>query len=174
MLYRGFSYRKDGKSKDGIKQYWRCILRDGCKGRAHTTGLDDKLLVVFTNEQHEHLPSEELTTKSTMKARLCEMARADPLKSLKQVNKDFITEELPREAAEDVLLPTFTGCKSQMHRSRQEDLPRLLQSAAEVQLAGEYAQTSTGDNFVLQLTDQRLIVATDENLRVMAKCETLY
>ena len=68
LLYRGFSYRKDGKSKDGIKQYWRCIQRDGCNGRAHTTGLDDTLLVVFTNEQHEHLPSEELATKSTMKA----------------------------------------------------------------------------------------------------------
>ena len=101
------------------------------------------------------------------------MARADPLKSLKQVYKDFITEELPPEAAEDVLLPTFTGCKSQMHRTRQEDLPKLPQSAAEVQLAGEYAQTSTGDNFVLQQTDQPVILATDENLRVMAKCETL-
>ena len=62
------------------KQHWRCV-QAGCPGRLHSTGEGEELKVIHFRE-HNHMPDEEKVASIRVKAKLCDMARAEPLKSL--------------------------------------------------------------------------------------------
>ena len=172
LVYKGYTHRKDGTS--GGKQYWRCTQRTTCKGRVHTTGEGDNVTVVMYKDHDTHMPDEEKAVKVTVKSKLCEMAKEDPIRPLKQLYKDFITSENLPDDADDVLIPSFTGCRTQMHRSRHENFPVLPTSREEVKLEGEWATTSTGQRFLLHQDADMVILATDENLQLLADSEILF
>ena len=55
LVFNKFRYKKDRVVND--KQYWRCNLGNGCRGRVHTTGEGNSMQVVHQVE-HNHLPDE--------------------------------------------------------------------------------------------------------------------
>ena len=82
------------------------------------------------------MPEEEKFTSIREKAKLCDMARAEPLKSLQQIYCDLTTgEDMPEEAAE-LLIPDFTTCRIQMYNARREKIPQLPTTRGAVSLQG--------------------------------------
>ena len=131
LVYKGYTHRKDGKS--GGKQYWRCTQCTACKGRVHTTGEGYNVTVVMYKDHDTHMLDEEKAVIVTVKSKLCEMAKEDPIHPLKRLCKVFITsEDLPDD--DDVLIPSFSGCSTRMHRSRHENFPVMPTSREEVKL----------------------------------------
>ena len=141
-------------------------------GRLHSTGDGEELKVIHFRE-HNHMPDEEKVTSIRVKAKLCDLARAEPLKSLQQLYCDLTTgEDMPEEAAE-ILIPDFTGCRTQMYNARRKKFPQLPTTREAVSLQGEWIQTSRGDNFLLHSDSTKLIFTTQTNLKILTNSTTL-
>ena len=81
------------------------------------------------------------------------------------------TDETPES---DVLMPIFQGCSTQMHRSRHENFPTLPKTREEVQLEGEWAETTAGQPFVIYQGEDMVVLSTDDNLRLLAKSQIIF
>ena len=71
------------------------------------------------------MPDEEKVTSIRVMAKLCDMGRAEPLKSLKQIYCGLTTGEDMSIKAAEVLIPDFTGCRTQKNNARREKFPQL-------------------------------------------------
>jgi hypothetical protein len=66
-------------------------------------------------------------------------------------------------------IPTFQSCKSRLYRNRSRTIPKLPTTPEDINLQGNWTQTSAGDRFLLcDDTDDQgnriLVFATDANL----------
>ncbi|CAG2244517.1 unnamed protein product [Mytilus edulis] len=112
--------RKQGR--DGELVYWKCTEMD-CPGTVNTT---DNLVTRFPKD-HNHPPSHADIKAKPFLSHLSEKARTclDPLPTL------------------------YYPCKSSLYRQRNSELPRQPLTRQDIDLQGEWRETSTGQNFVL-------------------------
>ena len=170
-LYRNYRHKKDRSFKN--KQYWRCVNKS-CPARLHTSN-DCEANVpadVLHFTDHDHMPDEEDVVATKIKADVCNLAKNELLQPLSSIFKDYVTRNnVPRN---DVILPAFQSCSSQMHRARRTQMPPVLTTIAEIDLQGHWSQTRAGDPFLLSQDDDIIIFATDANLQILSQSSALF
>ncbi|CAG2249608.1 unnamed protein product [Mytilus edulis] len=137
--------RKQGR--DGELVYWKCTEMD-CPGTVNTT---DNLVTRFPKD-HNHPPSHADIKAKPFLSHLSEKARTclDPLPTL------------------------YYPCKSSLYRQRNSELPRQPLTRQDIDLQGEWRETSTGQNFELSEDgDTILVFGTSDNLRHLSQANTI-
>ena len=107
-----------------------------------------------------------------MKAELCKMAAEQRHVPLKQLYTEF--SRRPEIVAAAETIPGFESCKTQMHRARQQVMPPVPTARTDINLEGEWKETTTGQNFLLHQDEDILMFATDSNLRQLAATRTIF
>ena len=118
-----YSVRTRKQGRDAELVYWKCTIKD-CPESANTR---DNLVTNFPKE-HNHPPSNSDIKSKLFMAHIQERARnsLEPLPTLYDSEIiQFHTREWSDETQEVVeKIPTFTGCKSSLYRSRNKVLPQ--------------------------------------------------
>ncbi|XP_071150903.1 uncharacterized protein [Mytilus edulis] len=148
-----------------------------CAGTVNTT---DNLVTRFPRD-HNHPPSHADIKAKQFLSHLSEKARSclDPLPTL--YDSEIIQFQC-REWDEDIRqivekIPTFTACKSSLYRQRNTELPRQPATRQDIDLQGEWRETSTGQNFVLSEDgdiNKILVFGTSDNLRHLSQANTIF
>ena len=166
----GYHYTLNKRGRNG-NTYWRCVDRR-CAGRAT---LDSNDVVVSENNNHSHAPNplQVEVSKAVDKLKDQAAATAAPMAS---VYRDTLVEILqdPNAAAVAPLLPTLHSLQSALYRKRRKRLPPMPATIDDVTLSGEWAKTIAGDPFYLYGEDNIHLLATPENIRLLAEAEDLY
>ena len=174
LIYQGYRHKKD-RPLSG-KQLWRCV-QTGCSARIHTEpscepGSTPQVLHFV---DHNHIPDPEAVMAVRVKSKVCELASMNILQPLCSVYKDFITSELARSDNTDGgIIPSFLGCKSQMHRARRAEMPPVPKTFEDINLEGQWSRTCAGERFLLSQADNIIIFATDQNLEVLAQSPIVF
>ncbi|XP_067668115.1 uncharacterized protein [Haliotis asinina] len=96
-----------------------------------------------------------------------------------QVNLEFIpntqggrlTSEKPEAAA---VAPTFYSTHTSLYGSRAKELPPLPRQRADVNIPHNYAQTLSGDNFIIHADNKMTIFTMTSNLQHLSRADTFY
>ena len=174
LIYQGYRHKKD-RPLSG-KQLWRCV-QTGCSARIHTEpscepGSTPQVLHFVG---HNHIPDSEAVMAVRVKSKVCELASMNILQPLCSVYKDFITSELARSDNTDGgIIPSFLGCKSQMHRARRAEMPPVPKTFEDINLEGQWSRTCAGERFLLSQADNIIMFATDQNLEVLAQSPIVF
>ena len=90
------------------------------------------------------------------------------------VQKIASDPDMQRVAAK---LPDFQSMNSSMYRKRRARLPPLPKSRAEVNLQGEWAETTNGEPFVIGTRgedDKIILLGTIANLKLLEAADSIY
>ena len=72
-------------------------------------------------------------------------------------------------------LPTFYSIKSSLYRSRREHLPPTLRTRADLDLSGEWCKTASGEKFVNDGDDDKIVIFGTENaLQHLSEADTFF
>jgi hypothetical protein len=92
----------------------------------------------------------------------------------KLLNRDFDDSDA------DVIrqIPTFYSCRTALYHSRAKVMPKLPKSQADIELEGQWTETSTGERFLLcddtNAQGHRIVIfATNDNIRQMCNSTLL-
>ena len=107
---------------------------------------------------------------ATMRKRAREEVEAVPAIYIDGLQGVAIDEDSEAVAAH---LPTLSSVKSALYRSRKTKFPPLPQTRQDVNLEGEWSQTTTGASFLVRHQED-IIFSTESNLRRVACADTLY
>ncbi|XP_070180617.1 uncharacterized protein [Littorina saxatilis] len=114
LIYANHIYKGD-RAYDQY-QNWRCKNRR-CPGRVKTDlGIPP---TVLRAKQHNHPPDREKAKARFIKAELCARAQDNPHIPVLQIYNAF-TSEQGAEVGEMGPIPSFSSCRSMMHRSRKK------------------------------------------------------
>ena len=132
---------------------WRCV-HPGCPGRIHTINdsVENGTAQVVHFKDHDHFADATAAHTIDVKAELCKMAAEQSHVPLKQLYTEF--SRRPEIVAAAETIPGFESCKTQMHRARQQVMPPVPTARTDINLEGEWKETTTGQNFLLHQDEE--------------------
>ena len=166
----GFQYTLNKRGHNG-SHYWRCVDRS-CPGRA-TLAEDDS--VVSENNNHNHISNPlQVTVSKTidvMKERASTEATPMPT-----IYTDIMVALFQYFSASEAvsIVPTLPSLHSSLYRKRRKRLPPMPTTIDEVSFTGDWARTLGGSPFLVQSVDNIHVLATDQNLELLADAEEWY
>ena len=97
----------------------------------------------------------------------------DPSIPVKRVYEQVL---LGNEVVDDDAIPEFSHVRSKLSRKRMSLIPPIPHDVHDVEIENEWSETWTGELFLShQDNDWGIsIFATDDNLRKLQRCETVY
>ena len=140
-------------------------MHPGCPGWINTINAS-------VEKDHDHFADATAAHTTDVKAELCKMAAEHRHVPVKQLYTEF--SRRPEIVAAAETLPGFESCKTQMHRARQQVMPPVPTARIDINLEGEWKETTTGQNFLLHQDEDILMFATDSNLRQLATTRTIF
>lgn len=174
LIHNGFKFHI--KTRRGDRIYWQCSTR-GCHSTINT--LNSIPTKIARNHNHQPDPT-KLKVESilqTMKDR-----SRDELTPIPTIYEEELVKLRNREWNDDTQqlvqqIPTFQSCKDQFYNQRHKTLPALPTSLADLQLQGEWTETTTGQQFLLaddNTNGRILLFSTQQNLTHLAAADTVY
>ena len=166
----GYQYTLNKRGHNG-NQYWRCVGRS-CPGRAT---LADNDSVVSENNNHNHPPNPLQVTVSKTIEVLKERASSEstPIPTI-YTDTMIALSQIPSASAAVGNVPTLPSLHSSMYRHRRKRLPPMPSTIDEVSFTGDWARTLGGHTFLVQSEDNIHVLATDQNLEILAEADEWY
>jgi hypothetical protein len=141
---------------------------------------DDNATVVILNgpSQHDHNSDDEMIQLDAFREAVKQRVREDPSRPIKRAYDATASSasrggylRLNRHS-----IPDFHRVRTSVSRAKQEEVPRIPRALNDVNIAGVWAETWNGDNFLAHADNAWgvVIFATAENLTVLQQCRDLY
>ncbi|WAR15649.1 hypothetical protein MAR_005754, partial [Mya arenaria] len=174
LLISGFRFNMKSCKPDRI--YWSCC-QQGCGTRATTV---DGRLTKHT-DNHTHPPNNVDNDIRNIMGDIRKRCRdeltpiptiyEEEIANIRGKDWDEETEQMARH------IPTFQTYKTALYKERSKLRPVLPTSTANIQLEGEWTQTTAGGEFLqinIDETNKMLVVATRTGLQHLCAANTIY
>ncbi|KAL8614056.1 hypothetical protein ACOMHN_026273 [Nucella lapillus] len=178
LTYRGFRYQQ--KRISGAEMEWRCWRRETCVAglRSNVFAVDNKnahIRVFRTVNLHNHPEETAQTNRALIRKRMRAEAQEDPTRPSRCIY-DAVLANVQRQGGGDIEVSPFESVRSAVERTRSALVPPIPTTVEEVNIDGPWAETWLRDMFLLRNVPEWGIViyATDQNIRQLERCETLY
>lgn len=163
--------------------HWRC-WRPRCQAKVQTNVFDQddanariRVLRAASPRDHNHQDDQDQIRNDRFRGDLQAEVRRDPtLPARRQYTVGVARDQRNRRQGGGDIAPVagFNSVRSTLQRTRRESLPPIPQTTDEVIIEGTWAETWNGDRFQQFRDDNTVILATDENLRRLQECNTVY
>lgn len=178
LIHENYRYHRNKTRLDRI--YWRCGLTH-CRASLTTNNFDNGQNIpinVLRVAEHDHIPEIGRIHHQQHVNGMRERIRADPTLPARRVYEQELVQRgrnpQPREVGDR--FPRFEAIRRALGRTRAQVVPPIPQTVAQVLIPQEWSTTFNGENFVRHQNNNRgiLIVATDGDIRLMGRCNTLF
>ena len=139
--------------------------------KAKTTTLDDAVEAVRGEHDHAPCPDKNTADKVVTGMRKRAKEEVETVPSIYMGALQSVAQDTEREA---VAAQLPTSVKSSLYRSRQAKFPPLPQRREDINLEGEWSQTTTGRNFLVHSGEDIIIFSTEDNLRKTSSAKCLF
>jgi hypothetical protein len=160
---------------------WTC-WRKACSSSLKTNKFDvfdDNASVVVLNgpSSHDHESDDDMIQRDAFREAVKQRVREDPSRPIKRAY-DATTSSVSRGGIlrlSQHSVPEFSHVRTSVSRAKQE-VPRIPRTVTDVNIAGVWAETWNGDNFLAHIDNAWAVVvfATDENFTVLQQCRDLF
>ena len=166
----GFQYTLNKRGHNG-NTYWTCVDR-GCSGRA-TLEADDT--VVSENNSHNYPPNphQHAVSKAVDEMKDRASTEGTPMQTVYNNTMVAMARD-PAESAAVAVVPTVHSLDSSLYRHRRKRLPPMPATIDDVSLTGEWSKTLGGQRFLVKSEDNVHVLATNDNIKLLAESEELY
>ena len=178
---RRFRYQLN-RSRNG-SMYWRCWKKD-CRSGLKTNAINlhnpnPIIRVIYDNDVHNHPHEDRAIEEAEYVNTMKEQIIANPTVPVKRVYNDTVARAHQNAGAAGAAppeIPDFTQVRSSLGRTKALQCPQIPQDINQVQTVGAFSKTFLGERYLLHQDNGIGIVifATDNELQVMANCQTLY
>ena len=175
LIHNGYKYQKNKVSNNII--FWRCWRKD-CRSFLKTRDFDmdnpNANIVVQREDVHGHDEDDDIINADNFKASLREGIELNPTAPIKRIYSAIAADE-QRQGRID-FLPQFTSVKSSMCRKRSSFIPPIPASINDVDVRDSWAETWTGEPFILEQNNNIgcVIFCTNEDLLSLLNCEIVF
>jgi len=171
------NYRYQVKNRNGDKVYWRCHVAD-CRATVNTFM---RIPTKFGHEHnHDQLSDQEIRVGEfihNVKKRCRDEVLPAPAIYEEEIAK-LRTPEWDDDTRMMVeKLPTYNSCKTSLYHQRSKLLPRIPKTRQDINLEGEWTQTTSDEKFLLidDGNEERMLVfATRQNLEHLVAADVVY
>ena len=129
------------------------------------------------DNDHNHPRDTEVIENARLRQHLVQVATDDPTLPARRIYHAAAAQQRRGgQGGGDVEVAPFQSVRSTIERARQQHLPPIPQTPANVRIENTWAETWNQARFLLELDQQNeiAIFATDENLNVLRDCTTIY
>ena len=98
-------------------------------------------------KDHDHFAEATAAVSASAKDDLCRLAVENSHIPLRQLYSEYCHQ--PAVINSTAPIPSFESCRTQMHRARQQVMPRVPSTRADIDLSGEWSLTHQGSLIVL-------------------------
>ncbi|CAG2252786.1 unnamed protein product [Mytilus edulis] len=164
------------KSRRGDRCYWKCSTRN-CPATVNT----HNNIPTKVDANHNH-PSDRMQLRVDDVLQRMKSRCKDELTAIPTIYEEELVKLRDREWNDDTHqlvehIPTFYSCKDQLYNERHKLIPALPTTVEDITVDGEWAQTTTGQPFLLaddNTNGRMLVFSTQENLYHLAAADTIY
>lgn len=164
--------------------FWRC-WRKTCRANVTTNLFDPEeenpqIRIINQEMGHIHDSDVEQIKKDKFLNDAKQKIRDNPTKPIKRVYDEQVAaaHQAVGQGGGDrpPMVPDFVSIRSQMSRTKTENLPEIPAEVEEVQFFGPWQETWRGSRFMLQQNNDwgTAIFGTHENIRKLTECNLLY
>ncbi|CAG2215508.1 unnamed protein product [Mytilus edulis] len=170
------NYKFQIKSRRGDRCYWKCSTRN-CPATVNT----HNNIPTKVDANHNH-PSDRMQLRVDDVLQRMKSRCKDELTAIPTIYEEELVKLRDREWNDDTHqlvehIPTFYSCKDQLYNERHKLIPALPTTVEDITVDGEWAQTTTGQPFLLaddNTNGRMLVFSTQENLYHLAAADTIY
>ena len=123
-------------------------------------------------KDHDHFAESTAAVSASAKDDLCRLAVENSHIPLRQLYSEYCHQ--PAVINSTAPIPSFESCRTQMHRARQQVMPPVPSTRADIDLSGEWSLTHQGASFLLHQDEDLVIFTTDDNLQRLAASNTIF
>jgi hypothetical protein len=174
LAYQGYIFQKNQMTTDKI--YWRCA-QALCSVSIHTNifpiQLNASPTIVKEPSNHSHQPCHAVIARQLLVSSMADVVRADPCSRVRAAYDNVIAAG---SSIPDDHIPTFSSVASILNRRRASCFPPIPATINDVDIRDEWQRTWRDKTFMQHLDNAWGIVifATDKNLRILARCDTIF
>ena len=174
-------YRYERHKDSLVGRHWRC-WRKGCRAKVKTNlfGMGGNIHLLTAPQEHNHADDTAITDAIEFRHSIQEEAARDPTKPPRRIYNAHVAQthraQLAQGGGDRSQLPKYESIKASIHRTRSANIPAIPRNVNQVVINGPWAETWLQEKF-LQNVDHFWgisIFATDENLRKLQECGTVY
>ena len=174
LAYQGYTYQKNKTTR--AKIHWRCA-HAACSVTIHTNIFPVQLnaipTIVKEPSHHSHQPCHALIARQLLLSSMTDVVRADPCSRVRAAYDSIIAAS---SSIQDDDIPTFSSVASILKRRRATCFPSIPVTINDVDIRDDWQRTWHDKNFLQHLDNAWGIVifATDKNLRILSRCDTIF
>lgn len=168
--YMGHVYRFAKRGADG-SLYWRCLLRDDCRGRLQTDANKGRPQL---RTEHCHAANDDEVRVRSARERLRQRAEQETAPAPEIYRQEILKlAQYPGSAAR---MPAYDSVSTTMYRDRHSNMPPLPTSLQALVVPPQFCQTLAGQPFLMcsGTGNKFLLFTTADNLTRLCSSTTIY
>ena len=183
LIHNGHKYHLNKRNRNTI--YWRCWRKQTCRANILTNlfdPTDDNPQINILSEEmdHTHDPDDATIDRNKFLNNAKKKIRENPTMPIKRVYDGEVAgvHQAAGQGRGDMppTVPEFPSVRSQMSRTRNENIPGIPTNVEDVEFHGPWKKTLRGSKFLLHQDNHWGIAmfGTRQNIRNLAECDQLY
>ena len=93
---------------------------------------------------------------------------------MREVYNTYFDSENAPVVDDDLLEPQLRSCKSQMYTARRHNMSPLPETRDDINLEGQWGMTAVNQPFLQHQDNNMILLATDNNLEMLASADTVF